>query len=91
MFKFLKRKKAVEPQPYPRVAENSELGVKVERVMYRAFYDSEWKVATPDFTTIITRWEGETGEKLLKMIEDLSSLTEEEIRKLDERNRIYYD
>ena len=91
MFKLFKRMKVVEPQPYPRVAENSELGVKVERVAYRTFYDSEWKVTTPTFSKIITRWDGETSKNLLKIIEDLPSLTEEEIEKLDERDVLYYD
>ena len=91
MFKLFKRVKAVEPQPYPRVAENSELGVKVERVAYRTFYDSEWKVTTPAFSKIITRRDDEESENLLKIIEYLPSLTEEEIEKLDEREKIYYD
>ena len=91
MFKLFKRMKAVEPRPYPRIAENSELGIKVERIAYRTFYDSEWKVTTPTFSKIITRQDDEESENLLKIIEDLPSLKEEEIKKLDEREKIYYD
>ena len=88
LLKMCKKKRVFE-DPY-LLCENSS-GVSVEMVAYRPFYDSQWKIKTPNFTTIITRWEGETGEKLLKMIEELSSLTEEEIRKLDEKNKIWYD
>ena len=73
------------------VCESLCSGIKVERVAFRPFYDTEWKVTTPHFSTIITRYETEEANSLLKAIESLPVYTEEEIKKLDKKSKIWYD
>lgn len=94
MFKNLFKKKRKESDfnfAEPLFCENPYSGIKVERIARRYFYDTEWKVTTPHFSTVIIRNENEEAENLLKVIESLPVYTEEEVKKLDERHKIWYD
>ena len=65
--------------------------VVVVKTEERRFYDSKWVVITPHFTVTITRCDGETAERLLDEIMNLSTFTEKDIKSLDKREQIYYD
>ena len=92
MFKLFKKQKRSNDFSEPvYIGENSALGIKVERINFRMFYDSEWKITAKNFSTVIVRYDDETIENLLEKIEKLPSYTEEEIKSLDKRKIIWYD
>ena len=73
------------------VGQVSSLDVTVVKTDERPFYDSWWVVITRHCVVRITRYDNETAENLIEDIKKLPALTEENIKTLDKRDRIYYD
>lgn len=92
---FEKRKKKKVEKTSPEISlwkgVDTKLHISVERIGYRPFYDSQWRVVVPCFSMTLIRRDDETAANLLSLISSLPSIEEKEIEKLDERDTIYYD
>ena len=101
-FNFFNRKAKTTPNPTVHESNENGIEIKVSRVDYRPFYDSEWEIEVSvngedgvkerSLSTKITRDETETAKALEREVRAFGrAISFDNIRSLDERAKIFYD